>query len=70
MNTRIVNRSGTTRPDPFGTALAEEQKLTQRFLERAEDLDPEWRNAGALDTYSLTVTFPQAVDTPASPRRR
>jgi predicted ArsR family transcriptional regulator len=40
----------------FGTALAEEQKLTQRFLERNEDLEPEWRNAGALDSYSLTLT--------------
>jgi len=46
----------------FGTAIAEEQKLTQRFLERNEDLDPEWRNAGALDSYSLTLTADELTD--------
>jgi DNA-binding transcriptional ArsR family regulator len=46
----------------FGTALAEEQKLTQRFLERADDLDPEWRDNGALDSYSLTVTAEELAD--------
>ena len=29
----------------FGTSLAEEQKLTQRFLERIDELDAEWRGA-------------------------
>jgi DNA-binding transcriptional ArsR family regulator len=46
----------------LGASLAEEQKLTQRFLERAEDLDPEWRTAGALDAYSLTVTAAELTE--------
>lgn len=46
----------------FGTALGEEHKLTQRFLERAEDLDPEWRRAAAVNSYSLTLTAAELAE--------
>jgi DNA-binding MarR family transcriptional regulator len=35
-------------------SLNEEQELTRRYLEA--DLPDEWRDAGVLDTYALTVT--------------
>jgi DNA-binding transcriptional ArsR family regulator len=40
----------------LGGDLREDQQLTQRFLDRAEDLPPEWRHAGALDSYTLLLT--------------
>lgn len=40
----------------LGNALREDQQLTQRFLDRAEEMAPEWRQAGALDSYSLLLT--------------
>ncbi len=40
----------------LGGGLREDQVLTQRFLDRAEELPDEWRTAGALDMYSLNVT--------------
>ncbi|MCT2587211.1 ArsR/SmtB family transcription factor [Actinophytocola gossypii] len=40
----------------LANALNEEATLTQRFLDRADELEPEWRDAGALDTYGLTIT--------------
>jgi DNA-binding transcriptional ArsR family regulator len=46
----------------FGTAHAEEQALTQRYLDRSDGLDPEWRDAVALDSYSLTVTADELAD--------
>jgi DNA-binding transcriptional ArsR family regulator len=39
-----------------GTTLAHEQELTQRFLDTTGRLEPEWREAASLGTYSLTVT--------------
>lgn len=42
--------------------LKEEATLTQRFLDRADELDPEWRDAGALDTYGLTITADELRD--------
>ncbi|HEY7594259.1 MAG TPA: helix-turn-helix domain-containing protein [Actinophytocola sp.] len=46
----------------FGTALVEEQKLTQRFLERSDDLEPEWRTTGTVNTYSLTVNAAELAE--------
>jgi DNA-binding transcriptional ArsR family regulator len=40
----------------IGASLGQEQLLTQRFLDTSDQLDPEWRNAAGLSTYSLTVT--------------
>jgi DNA-binding transcriptional ArsR family regulator len=40
----------------LGSDLRQDQQLTQRFLDRTEEVPPEWRDAGALDSYSLTVT--------------
>lgn len=40
----------------IGTTLTEEQELTQRFLDTAVELDPDWRNGAALNTYALRVT--------------
>jgi predicted ArsR family transcriptional regulator len=46
----------------FGTALGEEQKLTQRFLERVDELDPGWRRSGTINTYALTLTAAELAD--------
>ncbi|MGH3759170.1 ArsR/SmtB family transcription factor [Actinophytocola sp.] len=46
----------------FGTALGEEQKLTQRFLERVDELDADWRRASALNGYTLTLTASELAD--------
>ncbi len=40
----------------LGSALRQDQQLTQRFLDHADEVPPEWRHAGALDSYALTVT--------------
>jgi predicted ArsR family transcriptional regulator len=40
----------------LGNALRQDQQLTQRFLDRNEEIPPEWRHAGALDSYALKVT--------------
>jgi DNA-binding transcriptional ArsR family regulator len=56
---------GELDPDPavrgaqlavVGTTLGQEQLLTQRFLDTTDQLDPEWREAGTLNSYALTVT--------------
>lgn len=39
-----------------GTTLARERELTERFLDAAERLEKEWRDASGLNTYSLRVT--------------
>lgn len=39
-----------------GNALNEEQTLTQRFLDKTAELEPEWREIGGLNTYSLRLT--------------
>lgn len=46
----------------FGTSLAEEQKLTQRFLERVDELDADWRGAAALNTYALNLTAAELAE--------
>jgi DNA-binding transcriptional ArsR family regulator len=46
----------------FGTALAEEQKLTQRFLERVDGLEPGWRDASTVNTYVLRMTAAELAD--------
>ncbi len=40
----------------LGGVLREDQTLTQRFLDRAEELPPEWRGTGILNTYALLLT--------------
>jgi DNA-binding transcriptional ArsR family regulator len=40
----------------LGSALRQDQQLTQRFLDHADEVPPEWRHAGALDSYALKVT--------------
>ncbi|GAA3570064.1 helix-turn-helix domain-containing protein [Amycolatopsis ultiminotia] len=40
----------------LGTQLAEEQELTQRYLDTVEDLEPDWRAAGGLASYSVRVS--------------
>lgn len=45
-----------------GNALREDQQLTQRFLDRAEELSPEWRAAGAIDSYSLLLTAEELTE--------
>ncbi|WP_460439621.1 ArsR/SmtB family transcription factor [Amycolatopsis stemonae] len=39
-----------------GATLANEQELTQRYLDSMDDLDPAWRAAAGLTSYSLRVT--------------
>ncbi|WP_037355382.1 ArsR/SmtB family transcription factor [Amycolatopsis orientalis] len=39
-----------------GTELAEEQELTQRYLDTAEQLDADWREAGGFFSYGLKAT--------------
>lgn len=40
----------------LGSALRQDQQLTQRFLDHNDEIPPEWREAGALDSYALKVT--------------
>lgn len=46
----------------LGASLADEQELTQRFLDRSDEVDPQWRDTGALDTYSLRITAGELAD--------
>jgi predicted ArsR family transcriptional regulator len=46
----------------FGTALADEQKLTQRVFERIDELEPEWRTVTTINTYTLNVTPAELSD--------
>ncbi|WP_275294850.1 helix-turn-helix domain-containing protein [Amycolatopsis sp. La24] len=39
-----------------GTELAEEQELTQRYLDTVERLDEDWREAGGFFSYGLKAT--------------
>ncbi|WP_326835897.1 helix-turn-helix domain-containing protein [Amycolatopsis rhabdoformis] len=39
-----------------GTQLAEEQELTRRYLDSFTTLDPAWRTAAGVSTYTLQVT--------------
>ncbi len=39
-----------------GAALANEQELTQRFLDSVDAMEPRWRDAVGLNTYALRVT--------------
>jgi DNA-binding transcriptional ArsR family regulator len=39
-----------------GTTLGRERELTERFLDSAERLEKEWRDASGINTYSLRVT--------------
>ncbi|HEY3709195.1 MAG TPA: helix-turn-helix domain-containing protein [Amycolatopsis sp.] len=39
-----------------GTQLSQEQELMQRYLDSFDGLDPEWRDAGAMSSYTLRVT--------------
>ncbi|WP_328648305.1 helix-turn-helix domain-containing protein [Amycolatopsis sp. NBC_00348] len=39
-----------------GASLANEQELTQRYLDSLDDLDPAWRSVAGLSSYSLRVT--------------
>jgi len=39
-----------------GTALGQEQELTQRFLDTVDELDRPWRDASAMTSYALRVT--------------
>ncbi|WP_158883938.1 ArsR/SmtB family transcription factor [Amycolatopsis anabasis] len=39
-----------------GARLGEEDRLTQRFLDTAANLESSWRDAGGLNTYALRVT--------------
>jgi DNA-binding MarR family transcriptional regulator len=40
----------------LGGVLREDQTLTQRFLDRAEELPAEWRHNGIVNTYALLLT--------------
>jgi DNA-binding transcriptional ArsR family regulator len=46
----------------IGAMLSQEQLLTQRFLDTADQLEPEWRDAGGLNTYGLTVTAQELTE--------
>lgn len=46
----------------LGSALRHDQQLTQRFLDHAGELPPEWRHAGALDHYALKVTADELTE--------
>jgi len=46
----------------FGNSMDEEQELLQRYLDRLDDLDPAWRAAGALNTYSLTISAAELTE--------
>ncbi|MFE6616161.1 ArsR/SmtB family transcription factor [Amycolatopsis sp. NPDC057786] len=39
-----------------GTTLAREKELTERYLDAADRLDKEWRDASGINNYSLRVT--------------
>lgn len=40
----------------FGTQLRHEELLTQRYLDTADEGDPEWLAASSLDSYGLRIT--------------
>jgi predicted ArsR family transcriptional regulator len=40
----------------LGSALRQDQQLTQRFLDHSDELPAEWRHTGALDHYALKMT--------------
>lgn len=46
----------------LGSALRQDQQLTQRFLDHNDELPPEWREAGALDSYALKVTAEELTE--------
>ncbi|HEV7646842.1 MAG TPA: helix-turn-helix domain-containing protein [Actinophytocola sp.] len=46
----------------FGTSLGEEQKLTQRFFERIDELDPGWRRAGIFNGYTLALNAAELTE--------
>ncbi|TNC25414.1 ArsR/SmtB family transcription factor [Amycolatopsis alkalitolerans] len=39
-----------------GTWLREDEVLAQRYLDTADDIEPEWRQAAAVNTYALRIT--------------
>lgn len=46
----------------IGSALRQDQQLTQRFLDHSDELPAEWRHAGALDHYALKVTADELTE--------
>lgn len=40
----------------LGTNLGHDHVLTQRFVDTVAEIEPEWQNASAMNTYSLRVT--------------
>ncbi|RLK58273.1 ArsR/SmtB family transcription factor [Actinokineospora cianjurensis] len=63
--TQVGLEVGEFDPDPairgaqlavFGAALGNEQVLTQRYIDVAGDLDPQWRRASQLNQYSLRIS--------------
>ena len=49
-----------------GTTMANDQLLTQRFVDSLETLSPEWQNAGGMNTYALKVTAAELADLTAA----
>ncbi|SER00552.1 ArsR/SmtB family transcription factor [Actinokineospora terrae] len=63
--TQVGLEVGEFDPDPairgaqlavFGAALGNEQVLTQRYIDVAGDLDPQWRRASQLNQYSMRIS--------------
>jgi DNA-binding transcriptional ArsR family regulator len=50
----------------LGTSVANDQLLTQRFVDSMRQLDPEWQKASGLGTYSLKVTAAELAELTAA----
>jgi DNA-binding transcriptional ArsR family regulator len=66
--TQVGLEFGEFAPDPSTQAaqmgvlagsLANDQTLTQRFLDSVDTLEPAWQQAAALNMYALRVTVPE-----------
>lgn len=50
----------------MGTNVANDQLLTQRFVDSMDQLDPEWRKAAGMSTYALHVTASELAELTAA----
>ncbi|AXB43002.1 ArsR/SmtB family transcription factor [Amycolatopsis albispora] len=46
----------------FGTRLREEELLTQRYLDTADQAEPEWREAASIGFYGLRITAAELAE--------
>jgi DNA-binding transcriptional ArsR family regulator len=49
-----------------GTSVANDQLLTQRFVDSVDVLEPDWQNAAGMNTYALKVTATELTELTAA----